>query len=132
MAFHAIIPALLSLLAAFSDFTFSVPVSLQDYHQPSSVVGSSQSIYCGVYTPAGAQIGVGRTPIAIPASGNFNATVTVEVTVASGHRASEATDYKCWFAVADNMPASTKLTDGELKARPGTTPVLLVSGRIPR
>ena len=130
MPLQFVAPALLLLWHAFSDFTFNVPVSLQDYKQPPSVAGSSQSIYCGVYNAAGAQIGIGRTPIAIPASGNFNATVTVEVTVASGHRASEATDYKCWFAVADNRPASGMLADGELKARSGTTPVLLVSGHI--
>ena len=113
------------------DFTFNVPVSLQDYVQPSSVLGSTQSVYCAVLAGT-TEIGRGHTPIAIPASGNYNATVSVQVTVAAGHRASDATDYKCWFAVADNAPADTYVTRGELRARGGTTPVLLVTGHIPR
>lgn len=118
------------LLFAFTDFTFNVPVSLQDYTQPTSVSGSSQSVYCSVYNASGGEVGRGRTPIAIPASGNYNATVTVAVTMISGHATSQATDYKCWFDVADDTPASTKVTSGELRPRSGTTPVLLVSGHI--
>jgi hypothetical protein len=122
--------ALFSLL--FVDFTFSVPVTLQDYVQPSSVAGSSQSIYCSVYNTGGGEVGRGRTPIAVPASGNLSTTVSVGVTMISGHAASEATDYKCWFAVADGVPASTKVTSGEMRPRSGTTPVLLVSGHLTR
>ena len=133
-----IVPALLlAHHAFFVDFTFNVPVNLQDYQQPSTYVGSSQSIYCVVIkgtTPgsgaAPVEIGTGRTPIAIPASGNFNATVTVAVTLHSGRTASEATDYRCYFTVADGVTAASAVTSGSLHPRAGTTPVLLVSGHI--
>ncbi len=125
-----VVPALLlAHHAFFADYTFNVPVNLQDYQQPSSYVGSSQSIYCVVLTGT-TELGTGRTPIAIPASGNFNATVTVAVTMRSGHAPSEATDYRCWFTVADAVPAATAVSRGELHPRAGTTPVLLVSGHI--
>lgn len=131
-----IVPALLlAHHAFFADFTFNVPVNLQDYQQPSTYVGSSQSIYCVVIkgAPGGSapiEIGSGRTPIAIPASGNFNATVTVAVTMRSGHAASEATDYRCYFTVADGVTAASAVSSGQLRPRAGTTPVLLVSGHI--
>jgi hypothetical protein len=125
-----VIPALLlAHHALFADYTFNVPVNLQDYQQPSTYVGSSQSIYCIVIVGT-TEIGTGRTPISIPASGNFNATVTVAVTMRSGHAASEATDYRCYFTVADGVTAASAVSSGQLHPRAGTTPVLLVSGHI--
>jgi hypothetical protein len=126
-------PVLFALFGFFfADFTFNVPVTLQDYVQPSSVAGSSQSIYCVVSNASHIEIGRGRTPMAIPASGNLTTTVTVAVSMIAGHLASEATDYKCMFTVADDVTAASKVASGELRPRAGTTPVLLVTGHIPR
>jgi hypothetical protein len=122
------IPALLLSLGAFAaDFTFNVPVNLQDYQQPSTYVGSSQSIWCTVIAGT-AEIGRGHTPLAIPASGNYNATVSVAVTLRAGTHASDATGYRCWLSVSDDVTAASAVSSGALKARPGTTPVLLVYG----
>jgi len=125
------LPMLFAFALMTADFTFQVPVSLQDYQQPASVVGSSQSVWCSV-SAGTAELGRGHTPLAIPASGNYSATVTVQVSVRPGTRASDATDYKCWFSVSDDITAQMALSRGDLHARTGTTPVLLVSGHIPR
>ena len=124
-----ILTLLASLFALFVvDFTFNVPVSLQDYVQPGSVVGATQYIRCNVLAGT-SQIGTGSGAIMIPASGNFNGTVAVQVTVNAGHHASEVTDYKCWFDIG-GFPATQALRQGDIRPRAGAAPVLEVSGHM--
>ncbi len=124
-----------SVPAAAADFTFRVPVNLTDYVQPGSVIGSSQSLVCHIYKVApgvATDIGQGKTVLAIPASGNLNVTVSVDVNAVAPNHPQDASLYRCWFYVADGVTADSALTGGDLKPKAGTTPVLNVNGSIPK
>jgi hypothetical protein len=125
------LPLCAALPAAAADFTFHVPLILQTYHQPDSVVGSTHSVVC-VVSGGGREIGRGKTPMGMPADGNLSTTIHVEVNARAPARAADATDYRCTFNVSDTVTADYAVTHGDLRPRPGTTPVLVVSGHITR
>jgi hypothetical protein len=120
-----------------ADFTFKVPVNLQDYVRPESLPGG-EAIVCDVFAPgAKSHVGNGSATLPIPPSGNLNTTVTVEVNATGPGRKENASDYRCYFLLA-NAPRTTAeqalaQTAGiTLTPKPGTTPVVLVTGKIPK
>lgn len=125
--------------ARAADFTFRVPVNIQDYERLSSLPGG-EAIVCEVIAPGSRTTGMGSTPLPISPSGNLNTTVAVEVNVTPPARPQDATDYRCYFLLANaprvtaEQALATTLTSSSIymRARPGTTPVVVVTGKIPK
>lgn len=135
LAAAALLAAAVPSLAA--DFVFKVPVTIQDYERPASLPGG-EAIVCEVIGPGlHSLIGRGSTPLPIPPSGNLSGPVTVEVNATDPARRSAATDYRCYFLLANapHLTAEEALAAKsgiKLAARPGTTPVVVVTGKIPK
>jgi hypothetical protein len=128
--------------AAAADFTFNVPVNIQNAH-PDLRQGTVQCRVfkvAGDYT-AGNEIarsgGVSGAPgITLDSNGNYNGTFTVLAETNSGKNPAEGRFYECDLYFNGYSLASgarrTGVADAAYESRPGTTRTVRVTGAIPR
>lgn len=125
----ALILALATAPAWAADFVFNVPVRLNNL----DARVTSMLMSCSISSPSG-NLGVGTQRIAIPASGDYNATVRVEVSAREGMNPAEATGFMCDLQTGGGI----RLSGGgvgagpEYARRPGTGGASSIGGPIPR
>jgi hypothetical protein len=123
--------------AQASDFTFNVPLNLQNLHTEvrSAYVDCRVFKTRGDYTAASVIGGGGRykTDIPVDSNGNYRGTLTVGFDADSGKNASDARYYECDLNInGGNLTSYTTDRGAATVSRPGTTRSVRVTGEVPR
>jgi hypothetical protein len=126
-----IIPGVVSVAQA-EDFTFTVPLKLNNLHAKVGMV----RVFCQALNPSGVLIGGGNTVVPVGPTGNVSQNVIVAFNAEPNRIAGDASQYRCWFdmkAKEDPIYMQPNSTNVPMyQAKPGTAFVPVVSGQIPR
>ena len=131
--------ALLGIASAANaaDFTFNVPVNLQNMHREVNTIGVTCRTFKvrGNYTGPNV-VGGGHTSyVAIPldSNGGYRGTIVVNFDAESGKSASDATYYECDLYInGGSVQSHTSSTGAAFESRAGTARTIRVSGNISR